>query len=403
MSRKEFLAFGGFLIVSAFGITGLIKTLSSHAVTATSQLEPEQGTKTGNVTTLTDTTASGGGAIEFGTGGTVSRDQLVLGQYKPSAATTGVIPGTTLTDVTTATAYTQSGTADSPIIIENKRFLNKVNINGCSYLTFRNCEFHSVANSTTTAAITSTNFYNSNLRFEDCLITQQSPLSEGAVGVQGGHNSTFLRCEFKDVGDGIALVHSQGTWANAHDGPMNLTVLGCYFHDLAYFSPEPTRAPDDNASHCDCIQIRGGSNIVVRYSTFVAHLDPNIGAASQPSADGFDSSGNPIHISGNKYYPDMNATSMMMVSPYLAPFHDIYVEYNWIDGGSYSINLAGVGATPGQDTNFNIRNNKWGRSMRAGQTATVIGLDSFAASGELHISGNTYEDNGAPADFRARG
>ncbi len=184
---------------------------------------------------------------------------------------------------------------------------------------------------------------------------------------------------------------------------MNLTVHGCYFHDLAYFSPEPTRAPSDNASHSDCIQIRGGSNVYIRYNTFAARLDPTIGAASKPSVDGKDSSGNPIHISGNKYYPDMNATSALMVSPYLAPFHEIYVERNWIDGGSVSINFADVGGTVGADTGLYVRDNKWGRSMRSGETVTVIAKDALANSGELHISGNTFEDTGAPANFRMRG
>ena len=404
MSRKEFLAFSTFAIASVFGVVGLIRELSSRAATPTADIELEDGTVAAPAAVVTDATASGGSAVKFGTITTGDRSTLVLGTYKPSTATTGVLPGVALTTITAATTYTQSGTAASPIVIQNMKFMNKVSINGCKYMTFQNCAFYGPpAGAAYAGAINSTNFNNANLVFQDCLITQQAPTTEGAVGVQGGHNSTFLRCEFKDCGDGIALVHSQGTWANAHDGPMNLTVLGCYMHDLAYFSPEPSRSPDDNASHCDLIQIRGGSNIIIRYNTLVSHLDPNIGAANQPSVNSTDSSGNPIHVSGNKYYPDMNGTSVMMVSPYLAPFHDIYVENNWIDGGSYSFNLADVGMAGNTDSNINFRNNKWGRSMRLGEQATIIARANAQTSGVLTISGNTYEDNGAAANFRGNG
>ena len=404
LSRKEFLALGAFTIASAFGIVGLIRELASKAASPTANTEPENGAVASPAVVATDSTASGGKAAKFGAVTPANRDSLVLGAYKPSVATTGTIPGITLTTVTTATAYTQSGTAANPIIIQNMKFMNKVNINGCKYLTFKNCAFYGPpSGATTAAALTSTNFDNANLVFQDCLFTQQAPTTEAAVGVQGGHNSTFLRCEFKGTSDCIALVHSQGTWANAHDGPMNLTVHGSYFHDLAYFCPEPTRDPDDNASHCDCIQIRGGSNIIVRYNTFVSHLDPNIGAANQPSVDewgGPNGTTRIKHISGNKYYPDMNGTSVMMVSPYLAPFHSIYFEYNWVDGGAASLNLADFGKTGNTDSGFYVRNNKWGRSMRLGEKATIAALSSAVTSGALINTGNVYEDNGAPANFR---
>ena len=66
MSRKEFLAFGAFAVASIFGIVGLIRQLTSHAATPAVSTEAEDGTVQTPATIVTDSTASGGGAVKFG-------------------------------------------------------------------------------------------------------------------------------------------------------------------------------------------------------------------------------------------------------------------------------------------------------------------------------------------------
>jgi hypothetical protein len=70
MTRKEFLGFAAVTIASAFGITGLIKELASHASTPTAEAEPETGTVTAPAAVVSDTTASNQKAIKFGSGST---------------------------------------------------------------------------------------------------------------------------------------------------------------------------------------------------------------------------------------------------------------------------------------------------------------------------------------------
>ncbi len=67
MTRKEFLGLGAFVVATAVGVTGLLRELNSRAATPAASFEPEAGTRTGNATTISDSTASGGEAIKFGT------------------------------------------------------------------------------------------------------------------------------------------------------------------------------------------------------------------------------------------------------------------------------------------------------------------------------------------------
>ncbi|TAH36729.1 hypothetical protein EYC59_00055 [Candidatus Saccharibacteria bacterium] len=60
------------LFVGMFGLIGLTVLISTHAATQTANFEAENGTKSGNATTVTDASASGGSAIKFASSGQVS-------------------------------------------------------------------------------------------------------------------------------------------------------------------------------------------------------------------------------------------------------------------------------------------------------------------------------------------
>lgn len=66
LSRKEFLVLCGVAIASVSGIAGLITQLTSHAATESASGEAEAGSLSGNVSTVSDSTAAGGAAIKFG-------------------------------------------------------------------------------------------------------------------------------------------------------------------------------------------------------------------------------------------------------------------------------------------------------------------------------------------------
>jgi hypothetical protein len=294
------------------------------------------------------------------------RSSLVLGSYKPGAGTAGLLAGVPLEQVNTTMTYGK-------------------------YIQFKNCWFRG-SPTENKDLVTSTNANISNILFEDCLFRAQKP-QWATAAVRGGHHTTFSRCEFRGCVDGISQANSQG-----YTGDQAIKVYGCWFHNMAYFSPDPGAAGGvyDNASHVDLIQIRGGMNFHFKGNNFDAMLDPAIGQASTPSQDKpeLDANGQPtgktLHISGNKYYPHLAATSVLMCSPMLGELKNVVMENNWINGGSYSINMGGfVSGT------VTIKNNKWGRDMRLGRTATIIAQRGMP----LTISGNTFSDDGTAANM----
>lgn len=63
LNRNQFIAL---LFVSIFAVTGIVLILGSHALTPTMYFEPESSTPTSPASVVSDTNASGGKAIKFG-------------------------------------------------------------------------------------------------------------------------------------------------------------------------------------------------------------------------------------------------------------------------------------------------------------------------------------------------
>jgi len=335
-------------------------------------------------------------AVGSGVSVASSRSNLVIGSYKPGFGTAGLLTSASqLTQVSGPQTFNQVGTASSPYVVQNKQFNDRVSVNG-KHIVFRNCYFRGSATENRDC-ITSTNAGCLGIRFEDCLIKPQHP-QWAVAAVRGGHHTTFLRCEVRGAIDGIAHTNSGG-----HSGDQAMRIYGCWFHDMAYFSPDPGAAGGkyDNASHVDLVQLRGGGGFHFKGNNFDGFLDPNIGQADVPSVDRpeYDSDGNPtgrtLHITGNKYWPNLATTSVVMLSPALNQITGFKFEHNWVNGGSYSINFGDH--TNG--SNIAITNNRWGRGMRCGPTATVIAKSNLP----ITLDGNTFWDNNADADIRKAG
>ncbi len=91
LTRREFVGLIGLGVATLTGITAFIKGLESYAATTNFQArESESGSRSGSVAVITDTTASGNQAVQFGTssGGGVSNATL-------QALIASVPPGTT--------------------------------------------------------------------------------------------------------------------------------------------------------------------------------------------------------------------------------------------------------------------------------------------------------------------
>nr|WP_246211102.1 right-handed parallel beta-helix repeat-containing protein [Phytoactinopolyspora alkaliphila] len=134
---------------------------------------------------------------------------------------------------------------------------------------------------------------------------------------------------------------------SVYDGPRieghNVVIEDSYIHHL-------TRVPD---GHHDTIQIRSGTNIVIRGNNLQAY---------NPSTN-----------------DPMNAA--IQFGSLLAPIDDVVVENNLMNGGNMTIN---AGKLEGGSVIF--RNNEFGRDFRYGVVSTGPGL--------VWESSNVYHDTG---------
>jgi hypothetical protein len=376
MSRREFLKFNALILIAVFGISGLIREILSHAATFATAEEAEDGALSSNAKKVTDGSASGGQAVRFEPATTGNpRDSFVIGNYKPDASNTGYLPGTSFTS-TISNNITYSS-ANNGQTIQNTIFTGKVTVTGQN-ITFRNCWFRSSSGE----MLNCNNDTVDNLLIEDCTFKPMSPnLNLNAIF---GRNFTAKRCNISGTVDAFSIVGK-----NTGVIDLGVNILGCYAHDLSYFSPCPHHS--DNQTHNDVIQVHyGGSNIVIRGNTLRALIDPNIGDASEPSVDQ-----DGQHISGNTYYPSLSHMSVLMLSPIAVNITNLTFDKNYADGGACLINCGSHTAMTG----FVVSNNKWGRNMRLGETFTILAK----AAQPITITGNVYEDNGASYNGRRNG
>ncbi len=113
LTRKEFIGLIGLAIASLTGITGLIRELESHAATATASIEPENGSLSGKVTAVNDTTASGSKGVKFGSGtGGVSDATL--------NALIAAVPPTTASPAPSGPSVGQAGQFDTGTLATNE-------------------------------------------------------------------------------------------------------------------------------------------------------------------------------------------------------------------------------------------------------------------------------------------
>jgi hypothetical protein len=94
-------------------------------------------------------------------------------------------------------------------------------------------------------------------RVEDCKLIPQHP-HYNTTGCYS-HDYTALRCDVSRTVDGFGAFK-----ANA---ACNVSILGCWVHDLLMVSPDPNHT-NDNRTHNDCLQIQGGDGVNVEGNTF---------------------------------------------------------------------------------------------------------------------------------------
>lgn len=129
-------------------------------------------------------------------------------------------------------------------------------------------------------------------------------------------------------------IHNMGSDAFHLNDAGNVTIENSYITDLGY----------NESSHADGVQVASGSNITIR--------------------------GNHFYMPGDD--PNYNNSQIFMIKPDFGAINNLRIEGNWLNGGGYSVNMAGA------STNVQIMNNRFGKEydfgpLRVADNAMVCG------------------------------
>lgn len=333
-----------------------------------------------------------------------TRDDLVIGTYKPDLTNTGI----DLSQVTYAgltqefgtngmKTYSVANTEPNRVTITGVRFRCNVTITGSAY-TFKNCVFEGDP-LRGGQLITCQGGGVRALEFIDCDFSPSTVWSNTSAIF--GKQFMIKRCNIEHVIDGFAIINQNATASNYLPSvDMGVQIYQSYGHHFAMCSPDPGAAGgfSDNSGHVDFLQIRGGSNYHMRGNNVQMYVTTDRGIG-----DHFNTTlelSNNYHVTGNKYPNDPvpNAgVSIWMFSPYLGDTSNFVMEDNWIDGGSYMININNANTT---SSGIIIRNNKLGPiGQRTGWGKFIIAKNTLP----MTVVGNTKEADGTPYNVRTSG
>jgi hypothetical protein len=181
-----------YVFVAVFAALGLGTLLLVRAATPTANIQPENGTKTGNVATVSDGNASGGQAIQFGS--------VTAPSSWPNASNVGLLVPTTRTfggvtiDSTswfTSNGFSGAGTQANPYLVDRVLFTSRVrlgnddssNLSG-KWVKFTNCRFYG---------------------------DPSTPTQGGSADLEAKYNAPFFIVEDSTLGHSAGTIPSGGT------------------------------------------------------------------------------------------------------------------------------------------------------------------------------------------------
>ncbi len=260
--------------------------------------EAEVGISTGNATTVSDTSASGGNGIRFGGASGFQANCIVMPSDcgYPDATNTGVPAGVTLTNNGAAAMTITTNGA----VVENFSLTNGYIVVNANNVTIRNCRI-------TTYAYYPIENNGTNLTVENCEITGTEPTVTAAISFG---NYTARRLNVSGSADGFK--------ANA-----NAIIEDCYIHDLRTSS----------GSHNDGVQTTGGNNVTIRHNT----IDTNTaGVAVQFGGNnsGWLVTNNLIRATGWALNGEPGTTGSTITNNRFAPVAGWYGPYSFSGSGN---------------------------------------------------------------------
>jgi len=274
---------------------------------------------------------------------TRTRSLLVPGDYRPDASTTGVLPGSTLDVVTSHIPVTGQTYHDLDVRCAVTPGPTVGNV------TYINCIFRGPATAPTGTSSLYTMYrpHQRSFTFVDCTFAPQTP-SPWWVGLQG-YGFRLLRCDLSGLVDQLEVFNTN---AGEADGPSDVSVEQCYFHDSAYWAPGVNGEVSHDGSHSDGIQWEGTTGLVVRGCYFTGQLAP----AYQPN-----------RVGGTQ------TNSAMMIKPDVGKIAGAIIEQNWFGGGAVTINVADAPAKNRVIDNLgSLSRNRFSRDQFYAPTAILV-------------------------------
>jgi len=304
-----------------------------------------------------------------------SRDRLVIGTYRPSLSTAGIIHGSKLT--VTHNHVPRSGKTYSNLDVRHT-VVPGPNVGN---VTYRNCIFRGPM--TLPMGISSLyTMYRPHKRgftFIDCTFRPQHPNFRW-VGLQG-YGFTLRRCDASKLVDQVEVFNTNNGPKGAGDnslrnGPCDVVIEQCYFHDSAYWGPSVDTGKARDGSHSDGIQWEGGTGLVVRGNYFTGKLRGQY----QPNYLGGDTT-----------------NSAMMIKPDAGNISGGVITKNWFGGGAVTINVADAPAKKRYITNVgSITHNHFYRDQFYSPTAILVGTTKKGTHTKIGVSttNNVFVANG---------
>jgi len=272
-------------------------------------------------------TGSGGAeANDGGGGGPGSGGGATVSDGGPGAGCDGERPGPTNTGVPSGTTLTPSGSIQ---VITDGAIVEGLDITGTITVLANDVTIRKVR-------ITTGDYYpiryfdngNTGLLVEDSEIGSTSGNATSAIAFA---NYTARRLNIHGSSDGLKA-------------DSNVLIEDCWIHDLS----------NGPGEHNDGVQSTGGKGVTIRHN--------DISGASNACVQ----------------TGDENAAT-----------EDLTVECNWLDGGGYTLNIRGTGAT--RPKNTRVIDNRFGRNAGYGPWT----IDDPSPT----VTGNAYDDNGEPIPY----
>lgn len=295
----------------------------------------------------------------------VGRDYLVGGTYVPGATTTGLLPGSTYTDVYgTSTDVNGASYRILPAgTYTRQRYWCQIRWSG--NVTFIDCDFcgpDPAAITNQAGHIQNYNTTNFHGTLIDCRISSTPwrtnfpgrPLASGVVrtpspwgfGIHGG-NFTLKRCEITDVQDGINYV--QNGWVVGSSTSYCL-IEQSWIHRMWHMNDwQGTGTPTNHLTHNDVFQTNNGKNITIRWSMLGGN---RVQAGYEPWPGGANT-GDDAYSSILQLQQEKNDTEAERVE-------NLLIEENWIWGGIMGVNVSFKTPYPSNNgSTWTIRNNRF--------------------------------------------